>query len=635
MVKRTEVTREVPNLLSENIETLRMLFPQVFSEGKIDFEKLRTVLGDSVESGSEKFTFSWAGKRNAIQILQMPTRATLKPRREESVGFDETKHLFIEGDNLEVMKLLYKPYFGRIKMIYVDPPYNTGNDFVYQDNYADPLATYLKLTKQKSAEGDLLTSNPETSGRYHSAWLSMMYPRLFLAKQLLSEDGAIFVSIDDHEIHNLRSIMNEIFGEENFLATFVWRRRASSAMAEKLVSVDHEYVIAYQRGNFPSFLGEKKDYANYSNPDNDPKGDWTPGDLTVGMTKEQRPHQFYDLVDPKTGKTYPANPSRVWGYVPETMEKLITSGRVIFPEDVTKRPMLKRYRKDLKTKVNPVSTWIKSLGDKKRQEGLIEFEAGLNAEGTRELQELFGETVFNYSKPVSLIYALAKFCTVEDDIVLDPFAGSCTTAQAVLELNSKDGGSRRFICIQLQEPLSEPKRLRDGTIVNTIADIGKERVRRVIKKIKGEKKVNTGLVNTPQDRDLGFRVFKLSESNYKPWKGVAEKTAENYSAQMKKYIDAFVEGWKKDDVIFEVALKEGLGLVIGIRHETRYKDNEIYRVKDDEKEQSFLICLDDKIRASTVKQLEVTKDDMFVCRDIAIDDTMAANLALSCRLKTV
>ena len=351
MPKKQPVIKQTPSISEEQLNQLREIMPQVFSEGKVDFEKLHASLGDFGDERPERYSFSWAGKRDAIRILQTPSRATLIPARKESIDFDKTQNVFIEGDNLEVLKLLYKPYFGQVKIIYIDPPYNTGNDFVYPDNFADPLDTYLKLTGQKDSEGNLLTSNAETGGRYHSAWLSMMYPRLFLARQILRDDGVIFVSIDDHEFYNIRTLMNEIYGEENFIASFVWKRRASSALAEKLVSIDHEYVICYQKGSFKNFLGRPKDYAAYRNPDNDPKGLWTLGDLTVGMTKEQRPNQFYDLKDPKTGKVYPANPNRVWAFIRESMAIEISSGKIVFPDDPSKRPMVKRYKRPL-AKVN-------------------------------------------------------------------------------------------------------------------------------------------------------------------------------------------------------------------------------------------------------------------------------------------
>src|ERR1039458_5975228 len=362
------------------VAQLRELFPEAFTEGKIDLTKFPQLLGDVATDAPERYGLSWSGKSEAIKNIQTLTSGTLLPAPGESwpalpfaadgrarhsvraVGGtsgdgaqmtdapyqqNTSENLIIEGDNLEVLKLLQGGYHGRVKMIYIDPRYNTGGEFIYPDNYKEGLADYLKFSGQVSGEGIRLTTNAETDGRYHSKWLTMMYPRLFLARNLLRKDGVIFVSIDDHEVHNLRAVMNEIFGEENFVATFVWKRRASSALAEKLVSVDHEYVIAYHKGSLGCFAGIGKDYENYSNPDKDPNGYWTLGDLTVGMTKEQRPNQFYDLVDPKTGRRFSANPNRVWAFIPESMSAEIAEGRVIFPDNSESRPMVKRYRQNL------------------------------------------------------------------------------------------------------------------------------------------------------------------------------------------------------------------------------------------------------------------------------------------------
>jgi adenine-specific DNA-methyltransferase len=300
------VHRETVNVAEEQLARLKELFPETFAEGQVDFEKLRATLGDLVDDRPERYTFTWAGKRDAIRLLQTPTRATLVPCREESVNFDETQHVFIEGDNLEVLKLLYKPYFGRVKMIYIDPPYNTGNDFIYPDNFADPLATYLQLTGQQDAEGTLLTSNPETSGRYHSAWLSMMYPRLFLARQLLREDGVIFVSIDDHEVHNLRLLMNEVFGEENFIATVIWQKVYSPKNTAKHFSEDHDYALVYARSAEvwrPNLLPRTAaSNARYDNPDSDPRGPWKSGDLTA---RNYYSEGQYEVVSP-AGKRFRA-----------------------------------------------------------------------------------------------------------------------------------------------------------------------------------------------------------------------------------------------------------------------------------------------------------------------------------------
>lgn len=358
-------------------------------------------------------------------------------------------NLIIHGDNLAALKALLPNYGGRIKCIYIDPPYNTGNEsWRYNDNVnSDMMRQWLRDNKPVDDE-DLIR---------HDKWLCMMMPRLHLLRKLLREDGVIFVSIDDNEVHHLRMLMDEVFTDTNYIATFVWKRRASSALAQSMVSVDHEYVLAYHNGAFSQFQGIKKDHKAYSNPDNDPNGPWTLGDLTVGMTKEQRPNQYYDLVDPKTGSSYPANPKRVWSFIPESMEREIAAGRVIFPANPLARPMYKRYLNNLKTDINPISTWIREASEEKKlKEGSDVEEAaslfsGLNSEGTRLLQTILPEEAFPYPKPLSLVKQLIGQVTKDDDIVLDSFAGSGTTAQAVLELNQEDGGHRKFILIEMED----------------------------------------------------------------------------------------------------------------------------------------------------------------------------------------
>ena len=604
------VTKETPDLLAELAQQLRQVVPQAFTEGKIDFDKLRAALGDFVDERPERYSFSWSGKRDAIRLLQTPSRATLVPAHAESVNFDATENLFIEGDNLEVLKLLYKSYFGRVKMIDIDPPYNTGNDFVYPDNYADPLKTYLELTQQ-------ITSNPETSGRYHSAWLSMMYPRLFLARQLLSEDGVIFVHIDDHEIHNLRLVMNEIFGEENFVCALVWKRRQNvDSRAKTGVSVDHEYLVVYRQAGESRLRGQEKDLTKYSNPDDDPRGPWLSGDLTGLATKEQRPNLHYDLVNPKTGDAYKC-PVNGWRYGKPTMARLIEDNRIIWPPALSGRPRLRRYQNELTEEFTGLSSILNTV---------------YNTQGTKELKELFdGRDVMDFPKPVDYIKLLIQQGTDPDgdDIVLDFFAGSCTTAQAVLEQNREDGGNRRFIMVQLPEPTGNKD-------YATIADIGKERIRRVIAKMKKESAGKLDLKDRETPEDLGFKVFKLAESNYKQWTGVpADGSPAAYAAQVGMFADPLVDGWKPENVIYEVAVKEGYGLNCRIESVGSVKKNTVHRVTDPDKEQSFYICLDDKVRLDALKPLELKRDDLFICRDRALDDDAAANLALQCRLKTI
>ena len=658
MAKRgaNPVERQSADLVKENVARLQELFPEVICEGKVDFEKLKAALGRIVDDKPERYSFTWAGKRDAIRLLQVPSRATLKPCPQESVNWETTKNLFLEGENLEVLKLLYKSYAGRVKMIYIDPPYNTGNEFIYPDDFADPLERYLEITGQKDSEGNLLTSNPETSGRYHSTWLTMMYPRMFVARQLLCDDGVILVSIDDHEVANLRLLMDEVFGDENFLAVFVKRRRMATGMRGDPISPDHEYVVAFakSRANVTLYGATKRDLEY---PYQDKKSRYRSTDLTVGMTKKMRPRQFFEITNPHTGKTYLPPDDRVWRFQPVTMQEHIDAGNIIWPDDFSERKMKRpRFKtrqpsdeSDQPTK--PVSTWIESNGNSEDSDDRLSLSAGMNQEGTKELKELFGAQVAEYPKPVSLVRSLIELSTGSDDIVLDFFAGTATAAHAVLDVNHELGSSRRFIMVQLPEPTPV-----DSTAhaegYPTIAEISKERIRRAIKGVarKGEGKLNLAPTSAPDDR--GFRVFQLDESSYRQWHGVEDRDAQKYTDEMALFTDPLLPGWKPEDVVWEVALKEGYGLSSTVerispqRHEGTNTDNSsclsafvvnntVYRVTDADTAQSFLICLDDKLTAETAKALKLGKEDLFVCRDAALTDEQAANLALQCKLKTI
>lgn len=642
--KRIDLTSSDVN--AERVDALKHLFPEAFIEAKVDFDKLKAAMGESINDAPERYTFSWAGKSEAIRILQTPTRATLKPCKEESVDWDNTKNLFLEGDNLEVLKLLYKSYFGRVKMIYIDPPYNTGNDFVYPDNYADPLATYLKLTGQQDAEGNLLTSNPETSGRYHSAWLSMMYPRLFLARQLLREDGVIFVSIDDTEVHNLRMMMNEIFGEENFFGQFIWhRRQRADSRNQTNVSPDHEYIVAFSKMNNAALKGEKIDTDKYTNPDNDPRGPWASIDLSGLATANQRPNLHYDIIDPNTGDVYPPNPNRGWSKSKANVERMIKEGRIIFPKKPTGRPREKKFLNELNSTTTGFSTYLES----KR--------VGYTTNGTRELTSLFNNRVFSFPKPSTLLREFISQMTSGDDIVLDFFSGSSTLAHAVINENNDTGSRIRFIMAQLPEPCEQDSEAFQAGFL-TIADIGKERIRRAIKQIKEQHEVDTNKANgglfkdkagKEVNLDLGFRVYKLSESTHRPWLHTHQASPEQfaaYQAQLEEQLDPILEGSTPEDILWEVALKEGYSLTSRVENLCNHSDSKsapkpsnpftlLFRVTDEDKGQSFLICLDDEITLSSIKTLELMKNELFVCRDRAITDEVAANLALQCRLKTL
>jgi len=382
-------------------------------------------------------TLNWIGKDKVINHhMDVPFKVL-----EHKYGFDngtqseaetQSGNKIIHGDNLEALKALLPEYEGRIKCIYIDPPYNTGNEgWAYNDNVNDP--------KMKKWLGQVVGREAEDLTR-HDKWLCMMYPRLKLLHKLLAEDGTIFISIDDAEIYNLKQICDEIFGSKNFITSLVWRRRASSQLSQNNISVDHEYIVSYFKNNNTVFKGTKKDYKNYSNPDNDPKGAWTLGDLTVGMTKEQRPNQFYDLIDPKTGNVYKPSAKRVWTYFPETMNDKIKVGQVVFPKSEKGKPMYKRYLCDLRTDINPLSSWLSNDS----------YGIGLNSEGTKIIQSYFDGKVFDYPKPISLLTTIINQACSEDDIILDSFAGSGTTAHAVLNINKQDGGNRKFILVEME-----------------------------------------------------------------------------------------------------------------------------------------------------------------------------------------
>ena len=552
MTKKSTKSKEsaeetFPDFIDERIEQLKTLFPEVVSEGKVDFEKLRQSLGEIVDDRPERYSFTWAGKKDAIRLLQTPSRATLVPVPEESVNFDATHNLFIEGDNLEVLKLLYKSYARRVKMIYIDPPYNTGNDFVYRDNFTDPLDTYLEITGQKDSNGNHLSSNTETNGRYHSAWLNMMYPRLFVARQLLSEEGLIFVSIDDHEQANLQLLMNEIFGEENRVAIVSWEKRYTRSNNARMFTSVKDSIVVYRKNSMLDYLREdrtEKSDSIYSNPDDDPRGSWTSVSYVNPATKEKRPNLVYAIENPITGKNV-EHPTHAWKYEKAQYQRHVEENRLYWGKDGGfKYPRFKKFLSEVSAGIVPVDLWHHR-------------ESGTTDEGSKELEALIGKNIFDNPKPSRLIKRMAKIATDTDsnDIILDFFAGSSTTAQAVLELNHEDGGNRHFIMVQLPEPTKDKSPAEQGGF-DTITEIGKERIRRVINRMHEEKNDELPLNGR---EDLGFKVFKLAESNFRQWTGVEEKDINLYIQTMEMFIDPLLPDWKPENVRYEVARQEGYG----------------------------------------------------------------------------
>lgn len=635
MTKKSAKSKEsmaetFPDFIDERIEQLKTLFPEAVSEGKVDFEKLRQSLGEIVDDRPERYSFTWAGKKDAIRLLQTPSRATLVSAPEESVNFDATRNLFLEGDNLEVLKLLYKSYARRVKMIYIDPPYNTGNDFVYPDDFADPLDTYLEITGQKDNNGNHLSSNTETNGRYHSAWLNMMYPRLFVARQLLSEEGLIFVSIDDHEQANLQLLMNEIFGEENRVAIVSWEKRYTRSNNARMFTSVKDSIVVYRKNSILDYLREdrtEKSDSIYSNPDDDPRGSWTSVSYVNPATKEKRPNLVYAIENPITGKKV-EHPTHAWKYEKDQYQRHVGENRLYWGKDGGfKYPRLKKFLSEVSAGMVPVDLWHHQ-------------ESGTTDEGSKELEALIGKNIFDNPKPSRLIKRMAKIATNMDsnDIILDFFAGSSTTAQTVLELNREDGGNRRFIMVQLPEPTKDESPAKNAGF-DTIADIGKERIRRVISRMHEDKNGELPLGERNGPEDLGFKVFKLAESNFRQWTGIEEKDIDLYIQTMEMFIDPLLPDWKPENVRYEVARQEGYSLNATIEELINIKPNTIHRIIDAEKDQFFYVSLDQEFDLQTVKALELEqglkRDDLLIVRDVALTPSLANNILQYCRLKTI
>ena len=606
-----------PDLTAELLARLHEAVPRVFSEGKVDFDKLKAALGGKVEQGAERYGLSWAGKSDAFRNVQIPSVGTLRPMVDESVNWNDTENLIIEGDNLEVLKLLHKPYHGQVKMIYIDPPYNTGNEFIYPDNYREGLRDYLRYSGQVDDAGVKQSTNTETGGRYHSNWLNMMYPRLFLARNLLREDGVIFVSIDDNEVHNLRLLMDEVFGEENFVACFVRKRRMPTGMRATEVSPDHEYVMAYARSiekiELAGRILQEEDY-----PFEDGVSKFRSTDLTIGMTKNMRPNQYYPVTNPNTGNVYWPSEQRVWRFEPGTMGDEILNNNIIWPDDFSDSRMSRpRYKTRFDPqKTSPISTWIDTRDDGSIDDCSKSLIAGMNQEGTRQLRELLGGQVLEYPKPVSLLNALVGCAARADDIVLDFFAGSGTTAQAVLELNREDNGNRKFILVQLPEKTENSK-------FPTIAHITRERVRRVIAKLNQE---DEGRLDFQDKQDRGFRAFKLDSSNFKIWDAAqAPTTPEALAEQLTFYADNVDRLRDQQDILFELILKSGLPLssrIDGIDMGA----TTVWSVNGGQ----LLVCLERPITREVLRGMIELKPERMLCLDVAFEgqDKLKTNILL-------
>ncbi|MED5073207.1 site-specific DNA-methyltransferase [Anoxybacillus geothermalis] len=555
------------DIVKANIEALKQLFPEVVTEGKIDFEKLKLILGEEIETRNEKYEFTWHGKTQAMKLAQTPSTGTLRPDKASSKNWDTTENLYIEGDNLEVLKLLQKAYFGKIKMIYIDPPYNTGKDFVYKDDFRDNIKNYKEITQQTTK------ANTETSGRYHTDWLNMMYPRLKLARNLLREDGVIFISIDDTEAANLRKLCDEVFGENNFVTTFIWQRAYAPVNMNKFASRNHDFILCYAKKiDCLSLYGlSRSEEANsrYKNPDNDPRGVWKSDNLSAGPVVESK---VYPITTPSGRVVYPPK-GYCWRVTKERFEELVADNRIWFGEDGNNVPSLKRFLSEVKSTITPLTVWTYQ-------------EVSHSQDAKKELKELFDDqSVMDYPKPVKLMKRILELSTRDHDIVLDFFSGSATTAHAVMQLNAEDGGNRKFIMVQLPEKTDEKSEAYKAGYKN-ICEIGKERIRRAGEKIVQE----TGKT----DLDIGFKVFKLDSSNVKAW----DPDFDNLEQTLFDLQDNIKEDRTKEDLLYEILLKIGLPLTTPIE-EIDYNGKTIYNVAYG----SVLVCLEDDIDLDIVQEM--------------------------------
>lgn len=592
------------DILKDNINKLREIFPEVFTEDKIDFGKLQEILGENIEKGKEIYEFIWPGKSEALKLSQKTSTGTLRPDRDSSKNWNSTKNLYIEGDNLEVLKLLQKSYYKKIKMIYIDPPYNTGNDFVYKDDFKDNIKNYKRLTLQS------MKANAETSGRYHSDWLNMMYPRLRLAKNLLRDDGVIFISIDDNEVHNLRKICDEIFGEENYRNTIIIRRGSKNLQAQfnniDALNSGYEYILMYSKKSDTRF---NKLYG------------YTNGVACGGWNNHwrgtDRPTMRYELFGIKPNKGQ-------WRWSEERSIRAIENYKAMISDICDETPSQEQIDNWYLNKIHVLGVEkidLLRLSNRKKPEHYIppsnkkllsDLWDDIKPNGSSYLLKVFDGIIFDNSKSIDLLIRMCVFILNKNDIVLDFFSGSATTAHAVMQLNAEDGGNRQFIMVQLPEPTDENSQAYKAGYKN-ICEIGKERIRRAGEKIKEENKDKEGIENL----DIGFKVLELDSSNIKLW----DNNPEDLELQLWDMVNPIKEDRSEQDIVYEIMLKYGIDLTMDIE-EINIKGKKAYSVGLG----YLIICLDDHITLDVVEEIGKLKPERAVFKDSGfLDDNVKIN----------
>ena len=637
----------------DRLRELQAVVPEAFADGKINWDTLREALGEALEDETkEHFGLFWPGKREARGLAALPSKGTLIPQPGQGVDEENTHNLFIEGDNLEVLKLLQKSYSGRVKMVYIDPPYNTGNDYIYIDDYSEPLDSYLDKLGLIDEAGDLLSTNTMSGGRYHTNWLNMILPRLLLARQFLSIDGSIFISIDNHEIHHLKSLMNDVFGEENFVAELVWEGALKND--SRFVSISHDYVVCYAKNIqhlkenssiwrtrkegleeiYETVEALKKEYKSDYSKISEGLQDWYQEN---GKTHPSWAHKHYSKVDEK-GVYFPSDiswpggggpsyqvlhpvtktpvkvPARGWVFPnKDRMQYFIEAGKVEFGEDENKVPTLKRYLHETEGQVLPSVIYKDRRASMKR------------------LRTLFGVDIFENPKDEEVLAKFIEAATSENDLIMDFFSGSCSTAHAVLLLNRLNNTKRNFICVQIPEPVDPKADSGKNALklnLKTISEVGQERIRRTIKQLKKE----GGVLS---NEDLGFRSFSLLQSHFREWKNFEGKDSAQLQLRLEQSETPLVEGWQPENLLVETLLIQGFPLDSRVRSLPEFKANEVKQVTSECVAHHLYICLDKKVKAETVAKINLRPEDILVCLDSALSDEATVKLADQCNLKVI